>query len=191
MHEIKPHPGITYYISKLDGTLTYTFKQGDKQARSFELDKSDFEWSTLRSTNDRDLNVAGTDVSAVGLNIKLVKNNGILAMQYQGEGGNTAQWVFEGLHETSRQSGMYASATTQTCFTTLDHKPPHIKLEPLLDTKIEAFLRERALDMQVVVAKEKDGTHWQISHGGAAERISGLLRVRIYRISLTRCRRRC
>jgi hypothetical protein len=91
MHEIKLHPGIKYYISHLSGTLTYTFKLGDKPTRSFELHGDDFELSTSEPADDHGLNVAGTDISAVGLSITLVKNDGIIEMQYQGEDGNTAQ----------------------------------------------------------------------------------------------------
>lgn len=103
--------------------------------RSFELEGADFEASTSEPTDDVGLNVAGTDVSAVGLDLKLVNNDGVIEMQYQGEGGNTAQWVLDGTQETSRQSSMYASAATQTCFTTLDLKPTPKILDSLIDAK--------------------------------------------------------
>ncbi|KAH3920759.1 hypothetical protein HBH56_009440 [Parastagonospora nodorum] len=171
MHEIKPHPGITYYVRELNGTLTYTFKLGDKPTRTFELDGADFEASTSEPADDVDFNMAGTAVSAVGLDIKLVKNDGIIEMQYQGEGGNTAEWAFDGLQETSRQSGMYASATTQTCLTILDLKPTPKNMNSLIDAESVTVLRQKDIQIKSVIGKDKDGTLWKISCGGAAERI--------------------
>ncbi|EAT91685.2 hypothetical protein SNOG_00190 [Parastagonospora nodorum SN15] len=166
---------ITYYVRELNGTLTYTFKLGDKPTRTFELDGADFEASTSEPADDVDFNMAGTAVSAVGLDIKLVKNDGIIEMQYQGEGGNTAEWAFDGLQETSRQSGMYASATTQTCLTILDLKPTPKNMNSLIDAESVTVLRQKDIQIKSVIGKDKDGTLWKISCGGAAERIPDCL----------------
>jgi hypothetical protein len=186
MREFISQPGIQFYVYQLQGSLSYNVTLPKKPTRQFELREDDFDSFSSERECEIGHHVPGTDASAIGLKLKLVRNDGLLQVRYEGRDGGTAKWTFNGLQETSRQSAMYASAGSQTSIMTFDLKPTQKNPESLLDAKTDAFLRERKIDIESVLGKEKDGTIWQISHGGAAKRIFGPSRVQIHCISLTR-----
>jgi hypothetical protein len=55
----------------------------------------------------------GIDASAVGVQLRLIKNDGILMFAFEGKDGSIAQWTFDGMG-LSNGDRMVATATTQT-----------------------------------------------------------------------------
>jgi hypothetical protein len=173
MRELISHPGLQFYISRLEGKLSYDLTIQDKPAKKFELCSADFEGVNLQEAKNTERSLAGTDASAVGLEIKLVRNDGILNLEYAGEGGSTAKWTFRGLQETGKRFGMYASASTQTCIATFVVKGVQTAHKPSLDAESEAFLSSKGARITSFSCKAADGTIWDVSAGGVAKRIRG------------------
>ncbi|KAF2867904.1 hypothetical protein BDV95DRAFT_580873 [Massariosphaeria phaeospora] len=119
MHELISHPSLKFHIFQLSGRLTYTLSINNKPPKHFELLESDFEnLSPQVKVEAPAPDVPGTDASAVGLHLRIVKNDGVLEMVYEekGEGGSgtKAEWKFEGLTAVSRSAAeTYATAATQ------------------------------------------------------------------------------
>jgi hypothetical protein len=117
MHELQSHPGLQFYIIKIDGTLKYSFSWNRKTAKKYEISDIDFEGITGDHIKEEqgagELLAVGTEASAVGLQILLVKNEGTLNMEFKGKSGGHASWTFEGLQEVKGGS-VYANAGIQT-----------------------------------------------------------------------------
>lgn len=110
MHELIPHPGLRFCVFQLSGTLSYRLIITGKPPRDFELDGTDFEEAEGLANEKNALSIQGTDASAVGLKLKLVKNTGTLEMKFVGSNGDSATWIFKDLEETSRDGRIYATA---------------------------------------------------------------------------------
>jgi hypothetical protein len=114
MHELISHPGLQFYILRLSGTLTYTLTAAGRPPRVFELHEADFEDAEGLIKDEESVSLQGTDASAVGLKLTLVKNIGHLEMKYAGGSGGSANWTFKGLKQIGLVSSMYATAGAQT-----------------------------------------------------------------------------
>lgn len=104
--------GLALYIYGLQsGTLTLTHERPNKEPKVHVLDDEDFD----DGADDIDIAVvqrlgSGLEASAVGLSLRLVKNDGVLKATYQGKSGGVVDWTFRGLDD----GRMVASASTQT-----------------------------------------------------------------------------
>jgi hypothetical protein len=173
MGELISHPGLQFYVSRLDGKLTYDLAIHDKPARKFELCAAEFEGINLQKATDTESSLVGTDASAVGLEIKLIRNDGILNLAYEGQNGSTAKWTFQGLQETGKGYGMSASAATQTCIATFVVKGVRTTQKQFIDAKSEAFLTSKGAKITSFSCETSDGTFWNVSAGGVAKRLQG------------------
>ncbi|KAF2659340.1 hypothetical protein K491DRAFT_675791 [Lophiostoma macrostomum CBS 122681] len=117
MHELQSYPGLQFYIVKIDGTLKYSILRNGKAAKNYEISETDFkedENSHIKKEQEADeLVITGTEASAVGLRILLIKNEGRLTMEFEGKSGGHASWTFERLREVKGGS-VYANAGIQT-----------------------------------------------------------------------------
>jgi hypothetical protein len=111
MHEPVFHPGLHFYVNRLSGTLRYTLSRAGRAPKQFELSEADFEDTDLEIKSEGAESLQGTEASAVGLQIKLIKNDGVLNMEFEGRNGGSAQWRFVG---TEEQGGMMSMIGTQT-----------------------------------------------------------------------------
>lgn len=111
MHELISHPGLQFYISRLSGTLHYTLTIASRPPKHFSLSDSDFEDVSPQVKAEGFRHLHGTDASAVGLELKIVKNDGVLEIVFEGREGGRAEWRFAGLQE---QGSVYAMASVQT-----------------------------------------------------------------------------
>ncbi|KAF2819969.1 hypothetical protein CC86DRAFT_429426 [Ophiobolus disseminans] len=119
MYELISNPGVQFYVLRLSGTLSYTFSIGNKAPRNFELSNADFDPTVPQAKEMEAVSHPGIEASAVGLQLRIVKNDGILDLHYEGRHGSTASRKFQGLKEIGKGAGMDASAGTQTCIATL------------------------------------------------------------------------
>ncbi|KAF3004392.1 hypothetical protein E8E13_010098 [Curvularia kusanoi] len=116
MHELISSPGLRFELLELRGLLTYTLKRSGKPVRQYVLSDSDIE--DVCEDEDGDNQKPRTkntkpEVSAVGIRLRIIKNDGLLEMGFQGTDGDSAKWTFEGV-DLEHGSLAVASATTQT-----------------------------------------------------------------------------
>jgi len=115
MRELISHPGLQFYIFKLSGVLKYTLTVAHKPPRYFELSDADFEDVLLQVDDEpSDVPTSGSDASAVGIALELVKNHGTINMEFEGRDGSMAERKFDGLTEVRERATMYAAASMQT-----------------------------------------------------------------------------
>jgi hypothetical protein len=117
MPQLIAFPGLDFYVVELQGTLTYTHTGNGKKARTYptfdgaDLDKGS---SSDTSSDEGEKKLKpGFDASAVGVKLRLIKNDGVLKMEYKGDDGGAAVWMFHGLPLIYGPK-LAASAATQT-----------------------------------------------------------------------------
>lgn len=116
MHHFISHIGLKFYLIELQGTLTYEYTKAGRPAKQYEISEKDVEDAGSSEAGDSETTTAlkvGLDASAMGICVRLTKNDGLLQMKFEGREGRTAEWTFHGLKETSHRK-MTASSSTQT-----------------------------------------------------------------------------
>jgi hypothetical protein len=114
MRQLISHPGLRFIITTLKGTIRYTHTRKGKAPKKCVLTDSDFEDDETDSQSDdgtRALQMS-INVSAVGFEMCLSKNDGLLKVEFEGSSGE-ANWEFAGLLEGSDKA-MVASVGVQT-----------------------------------------------------------------------------
>lgn len=104
---LNPHNGLQYQILKLDGSLVVILCVNGKRVSKSEI--SDIDTSVKEEHSD----IGGARITAVGLEILLIKNNGSLEFEYVGDAGGSGSWTFDGL-DMDVKSRMVATAGMQT-----------------------------------------------------------------------------
>ena len=107
--------GFSLYIYELQpGTLKLVYERSMKQPREYILNEEDFEDGADAFDDETVASfVPGLEASAVGLRLRLIKNNGLLKMSLEGASGGVAEWIFDGKEVMSRGC-VTVSALTQT-----------------------------------------------------------------------------
>ncbi|KAH4060477.1 hypothetical protein HBH49_002790 [Parastagonospora nodorum] len=116
MRELISLLGLRFYLFELRGSLTYTHTRNGKGPKVYEICESDIEdevESESSSTESTTKPRPGVDASAVGVQLRLVKNDGLLTIEFEGKDGSAAQWTFDG-NELLGGGSMVAAAATQT-----------------------------------------------------------------------------
>ncbi|KAF2867905.1 hypothetical protein BDV95DRAFT_597664 [Massariosphaeria phaeospora] len=114
MLQLISDPGLKFHLFELRGTLKYSLTRNDKPPREYELSQADFEDHDMEEDGDNEPPLSnGRDASAVGFGLRLIKNDGLLRMEFEGLDGGAASWAFSGLEEL-RSGPMYAMAGVQT-----------------------------------------------------------------------------
>lgn len=175
MYELISQPGLQFYVYRLSGTLKYIFTVAGRSPRNFVLHDTDFDPEDADGVvkYEECLSIQGMEASAVGLKLKLVKNNGILDIQFQGRDGSTAHWTFRALQEAGNKTGMYASASTQTCIASFVIRGKQTTHERLFSAKCEAFVRSKGFRITSIICKDADEALWTVSSDGEAKRQLG------------------
>jgi hypothetical protein len=106
MHELIAHPLLQFYILRLSGTLRYTLTIAGRAPKHFELSDADFEGFDPNVKEEGFQNVPGKIASAVGVELKLVRNGGLLEVKFEGRNGGVAEWKYVGLQEQGKFLGM-------------------------------------------------------------------------------------
>ncbi|KAF2632881.1 hypothetical protein BU25DRAFT_85121 [Macroventuria anomochaeta] len=117
MHQLISHFGLKFYLFDLQGVLTYELTKDGRSAKTYEISETDVKFAS--SSEDSIIDnlqpaKAGLDISAVGIQLHLLRNDGLLRMWFEGREGCTADWTFDGLKATTN-GRMTASAGAQTC----------------------------------------------------------------------------
>ncbi|CAN9324024.1 unnamed protein product [Alternaria alternata] len=102
--------GLTLYIHELQsGTLVLTHERPNKDPRVHKAYEEDFE-DTADELEAEALEKLepGVEASVEGLSLRLIKNDGVLNIVYEGKDGEIVDWKFQGL------TGIMASVSTQT-----------------------------------------------------------------------------
>lgn len=118
MPELISQPGLQFHVFKLHGKLDYSLTIPNKATKKFELSEDDFNIPDLPPTATPKDIATGLHISAVGLELTIVRNTGSLHMHFEGPEGGVGDWTFQNLLQTSRASELCASAGTQTNKTT-------------------------------------------------------------------------
>jgi hypothetical protein len=116
MHEPIYHLGLRFYLLELRGSLKYTLTRPDKTPKVYEICDSDLDdGSSSENSNTEEPKKlkSGLDVSAVGIQLRLIKNDGVLKIEFEGRDGAAADWTFHGL-ALIEGGRMVAAAATQT-----------------------------------------------------------------------------
>ena len=117
MRELISSPGLQFELFELHGSLTYTFtRAGGRPAVQNVL--SDLDLVDLTRDEDSEDGMPqpkkpGLDASAVGIRVRVLKNDGRLQLDFEARDGGSAKWVFDGL-SASDEGPLYATASTQT-----------------------------------------------------------------------------
>jgi hypothetical protein len=175
MHELISHPGLQFCVFQLSGKLAYTLTPAERPPRSFELHESDFEDAKAAVKDVEPVRMAGTEASAVGLELTFIRNFGHLEMKPEGKDGSIGQWTFDGLRETSRHAKMCASAAAQACIATFIIKPSQASHEPLIDTHSPIVSREKNLETTSSGCSTKGGTLRKKTSKGKAKSLWGIV----------------
>jgi hypothetical protein len=116
MHELISHLGLRFYLFGLGGSLKYTLTRRGHAPKIYEICEADIEdgrSSDTSSTEEPKKMKAGIEASAVGIQLRLIKNDGVLKIDFEGKNSSTAQWTFQGM-QLSDGERLVATATTQT-----------------------------------------------------------------------------
>ncbi|KAF9699195.1 hypothetical protein EKO04_003275 [Ascochyta lentis] len=122
MNELISNPGLRFVLYKLKGSLTYTHARDGKPAKQYNISDADFEETSCSQGDDAEtsrLPRSGVHASAVGCQLLLIKNEGVLQITFEGKMGASANWTFRGL-DSGTGNAILASAGTQT-YTDPDH----------------------------------------------------------------------
>jgi hypothetical protein len=90
MHELISSPGLQFELCELRGSLTYTFNRAGKPAKQYVLSESDFEDITADEDSEDERpqpRKPGLEASAVGIHIRILKNDGQLQFDFEGTNG--------------------------------------------------------------------------------------------------------
>lgn len=116
MRELISIPGLQFQLFELHGSLTYTFTRAGRPAVQSVLSELDY----VDLTRDEDSEDGmpqpkkpGLDASAVGIQVRVLKNDGQLQLDFEARDGGSAKWVFDGLSANDK-TPLSASASTQT-----------------------------------------------------------------------------
>jgi hypothetical protein len=110
VHKIAPLPGIKFYLLELRGWLRYTLTRPGKAPKVFKLCDADLDDNDVYKPEKLK---HGLDASAVGIQLRLLKNDGVLKVEFEGKDGAVANWTFNGL-ALVHGGRMVAAAATQT-----------------------------------------------------------------------------
>jgi hypothetical protein len=116
MHEPIYHLGLRFYLFELKGSLKYTLTRPGKAPKIHEICESDLDEASSNENStveEPDKLKPGLDASAVGIQLRLIKNDGSLKIEFEGRDGAVADWAFEGLALIDGRR-MVAGAATQT-----------------------------------------------------------------------------
>jgi DNA-binding transcriptional ArsR family regulator len=141
IRELISHPGLRIYIFKLSGTLTYTLTISNKPLHYFELSDANFEDVLLQTKEKSSVVPIGLDASAVGAALKIVKNDRVVDLNFEGRDGSTAVWKFDGLTEVRERAKMYATASVQTVSAAM----VEIGVQTQFQTSIDKQVQNKAL----------------------------------------------
>jgi hypothetical protein len=100
-------PGLKLSVYQLDGTLKCTLLRTGKASIVCDIDKSDL------SDKDDPPNSYSESITAVGIQLRLLKNDGVVKVEFSGSDGAEARWTFNGLAQTN-EGGVMVSALTRT-----------------------------------------------------------------------------
>jgi hypothetical protein len=107
--------GLAVYVHELtSGTLTLLHERPNRRPMVYILNEEDFE-DGVDELDDESVATLepGLAASAVGLNLRLIKNDGVLKVTFEGEHGGVVDWSIQGLR-SSNGGGITACAFTQT-----------------------------------------------------------------------------
>lgn len=108
-------PGLKFHLFELRGILKCSSVREGKLPREYEFSDSDVETddSDSGSNGAPPKRWDGVEASAVGLQMRLFKNDSRLEMEFEGKDGSSAAWVFSGMEQVGGRA-MYASMGVQT-----------------------------------------------------------------------------
>jgi hypothetical protein len=116
MRELISSPGLQFELFELHGSLTYTFTRAGRPAVQNVLSELDL----VDLTRDEDSEDGmpqpkkpGLDASAVGIQVRVLKNDGRLQLDFEARDGGSAKWVFDGLSDNDAKP-LSVSTSTQT-----------------------------------------------------------------------------
>jgi hypothetical protein len=110
MHKIAPLPGLKFYLLEFRGWLKYTLTRPGKAPKVFKLCDADLDDNEVDKPEKLK---HGLDASAVGIQLRLLKNDGVLKVEFEGKDRAVANWTFNGLALVNG-GRMVAAAATQT-----------------------------------------------------------------------------
>jgi hypothetical protein len=116
MHQYISHFGFCFIVFEIHGLLKYTITRRGKVPKVHEICESDIEdgsYSDSNTTERMEQAETGIDASAVRIQLRLIKNDGVLQFAFEGNDGSNAQWTFDGIG-LSDGGRMVATAATQT-----------------------------------------------------------------------------
>jgi hypothetical protein len=116
MPELITLPGLNSYIVELQGILTYTHTRKSRSPQTYQIAGADLDngnCSDISSAERKNDLKPGLDASAVSIKFRLMKNDGVLKMEYEGKNGGMAVWTFQGMGMVGGAK-MIAAAATQT-----------------------------------------------------------------------------
>jgi hypothetical protein len=107
--------GLALYIHEPQpGRLRLTHQRPGRDSKEYTLDDEDFEDSADNLNYDDVAKLEiGLAASAVGLSLRVMKNDGVFKINYEGNIGGPADWTLEGM-EALTGSNTAATAFTQT-----------------------------------------------------------------------------
>jgi hypothetical protein len=94
MHELISYLGLRFYLFELQGNLKYTHTRNIKAPKVYETCESDIEDgndSDTSSTEKAPKLKSGIDASAVGIQLRLIKNDGLFKIEFEGRNGASAE----------------------------------------------------------------------------------------------------
>jgi hypothetical protein len=91
MHELISQLDIQLYLFKQQGKLKYSIMLPSKPLRNFVLCEADYDGLESQVADGLHLHGAGADVSAVGVELKLLQNDGMIQLGFEGKDGSTGQ----------------------------------------------------------------------------------------------------
>ena len=157
--------GLALCVQHLQsGTLTLNHERPNKKRTVYVMDEEDFR-DTFDDFDDETVAdpESGLEASAVGLNLRLIKNDGVLKVTFEGEHGGVVDWTFQGLGNANAGS-MTACAFTQTMSETstscecMGMLPPQLSNSTIqtvnTDPIPERIARPRALSLSIISTTE-------------------------------------
>lgn len=115
MDQLISFPGLKFSFVKLEGVFKFKHFRNGKLVLEHEFTDKDFEGLSAEkdAKNVFTRGSSGKEISAVGLKVILIMNDGTFDVEFRGDSGSRAVCVLDGLEERS-QKPMQATASTQT-----------------------------------------------------------------------------
>lgn len=150
------YSGLKCHVQLLEGRLHWSHLRKDKPPQTFQMTGSDLEDDDELDSEAYKNQQNAASISAVGLRITILKNDGVLKMKFLGNEGAKWTWVVDGLNVQVVSGGMAVQTSDAAIVSRQKGKDSHTQTALSIPTTISDSELSRLLLGATLQGKERD-----------------------------------